>query len=49
MMISRQYTKPEDIRCDLEGCPEHPAQPEPEMTELERAAAWTTWDYVGKD
>lgn len=44
-MISKQYTKAEDIKCYVEGCTEHLAPAEP--TELERAAAWTSWDYVG--
>jgi hypothetical protein len=36
-----------EIRCYVDGCTDH--DPAEEMTELERAAAWTTWDYVGKD
>jgi hypothetical protein len=44
-MISKQYTEAQDTKCYVEGCEEHQA----EMTELERAAAWTTWDYVGTD
>lgn len=45
-MIAKEYIEAEDTKCYVEGCTEHTEAP---TTELDRAAAWTTWDYVGKD